>query len=251
MKLFNDNEAKQINVLDERFYESAKHPGVYYPSVTTILDAYPKGFLIQWYKEMGFNADVILEQAAESGSKVHNAIEMFLAGQKVTWEDNEFRPRYTLQEWQMICKFIEFWETYKPEMLVNEFTLVSDELKFGGTIDLISKINNEIWLIDFKTSNSIYKTHELQLSAYTTAWNTLNPDYKIQRTGILWLKAQTRGTDKSGKKIQGAGWQLKEFERPVEECFKLFQHTQAIWNEENPNYRPKNQIYPSEFMLKK
>ena len=80
-------------------------------------------------------------------------------------------------------------------------------------------------------------------------WNELNPDYKIDKTAILWLKALTRGADKKGIAIQGKGWQLKEFDRPYEDAFKLFQYTQAIWEEENPNYKPKNLIYPATFKL--
>ena len=41
------------------------------------------------------------------------------------------------------------------------------------------------------------------------AWNELNPENKIQRTGILWLNAATRGEDKKGINIQGKGWQIK------------------------------------------
>jgi len=35
MKVFFNNDAKQINVLDERFYQSSENPEKFYPSVTT------------------------------------------------------------------------------------------------------------------------------------------------------------------------------------------------------------------------
>ena len=252
MKIFNDNEARQINILDERFYQSQKNPEIYYPSVTTILDAYYKGYgFHDWLKQVGYNADTIVEKAAEQGSNVHNMIDLYIKGFKVSWVDDEMKQNYNLNEWEMFIKFIEFWETYNPDVLVSEFTMVSDELKFGGTVDFIGTINGERWLIDFKTSNYIHKTHELQLAAYAVMWNELNPEHPIERTGILWLNALTRGADKSGKKIQGKGWQIKEFERPIEDAFKLFQHTQAIWNEENPNYKPKNLKYKMEFQRNK
>ena len=248
MKIFNNNEARQVNVLDERFYQSLNKSDVYYPSVTTILEAYMKGYgFNDWLKQVGYNADIILERAGEQGSNVHNMIDMYINGFRVSCMNDDMRPRYTLNEWQMFCKFIDFWDKNTPETFVNEFVIVSDTLRIGGTIDFIGKISGETWLIDFKTSNAIHKTHELQLAAYAVMWNEFNPDYKIDRTGILWLNAQTRGEDKTGKKIQGKGWQLKEFERPYEEAYKLFRHTQAIWNEENPNYKPKNLIYPMEF----
>jgi len=251
MKIFYNNEANQINIADERFYESKKNKGVYYPSVTTILDAYYKGYgFNQWLKDVGYNSDEILKKAGEQGSNVHSLIDNYIKGFPVRWLDDNDKMIWTLAEWQMFTRFVEFFTIYKPEILVNEFSLVSETLKFGGTIDIICMMNNERWLIDHKTSNYIHKTHELQIAAYAMAWNELNPQYPIQRTGILWLKSSTRGADKSGKSIQGENWQLKEFNRPYQEAFELFKHTQAIWNEENPNYKPKNLTYRCSYQLK-
>lgn len=252
MNIFYNGEAKQINVLDERFYESQVNKGIFYPGVTTILEAYYKGYgFNEWLKQVGFNADEILRKAGEQGTNVHNMIDLYLSGFKINWVNDNGGSNYTLEEWQMFCKFIEFFEREKPEILVKEFNVVSENLKYGGTIDLVCKLKGKIWLIDYKTSNYIHKTHELQISAYSTAWNELNPKYKIDKTGILWLRSLTRGEDKKGEKIQGEGWQLKEFDRSYEEAFKLFIHTQAIWNEEHPNYKPKNLTYSSEFELSK
>ena len=249
--IFYNGDARQINVMDDRFYESQKNPGVFYPSVTTILEAYYKGYgYYEWLKQVGFNADEIMRKAGDQGTNVHDMIEGYLKNFPITWMNESGESKYTLEEWQMFCKFIEFFQREKPEVLTIEFNLVSETMKFGGTIDLICKMKGQTWLIDHKTSNYLHKSHELQISAYATAWNELNPNYKIDRAGILWLKASTRGEDKKGEKIQGEGWQLKEFDRPYTESFKLFEHTQAIWNEENPNYKPKNFIYPSEFHLK-
>lgn len=251
MKILIDKDAQQLNILDERFYQSQKNKDFYYPGVTTILDAYYKGYgYYEWLKQVGFNSDEIVRKAAEQGSNVHNMIENYLKGFQVSWLNSEDKELYTLNEWQMFCKFIEFFETYKPEVLAIEFKFCNESLGFGGCLDLICRINGQIWLIDHKTSNYIHKTHELQLSAYRKAWNEINPQYEIERSGILWLNSSTRGQDKTGKKIQGAGWQLKEFDRDWVEAYRLFEYTKAIWNEENPNYKPKNLIYPVSFKLK-
>lgn len=252
MNIFFNGDAKQINVLDERFYESMKNPGTYYPSVTTVLEAYVKGYgFYQWLKDVGNNADDIMKRAGDQGINVHNMIESYLKEFPVKWIDDNGNSLYTLAEWQMFCKFIEFFEREKPEILAIEFTIVSESKKFGGTIDVVCKMRDKIWLIDHKTSNYIHKSHEIQIAAYATAWNELNPQYVIDNAGILWLNASTRGEDKTGKKIQGAGWQVKEFDRPYSEAYRLFEYTYAIWLEEHPNYKPKNLTYPSEFKLKK
>lgn len=251
MKTFHDKESNQINVLDERFYLSHKLKDTYYPSVTTVLNAFPKGHgYIEWLKQVGFNAETIVQKAGEQGSKIHDAIDQFLKGSELRWADDEGNHYYTLEEWGMICKFMDFWNTHEPELIQGELECVSDELQLGGTIDLICKIEGELWLIDFKSSNYIYKSHYLQISAYAEMWNEKFPE-KIQRTGILHLKGLTKGADKTGKKIQGKGWQLKEEGRSQEELFKIFRATHYLWKEENPNYRPKNLEYPDRFKLKK
>lgn len=247
MKVFHDVEAEQINFLDERFY--TVDGKIFYPSVTTVLDVYPKGYgFVQWLKDLGNNADEVLKRAGEQGSKVHDAIDQFLKGFTVSWVDLDGKPNYTLEEWQMILKFTDFWNTWNPEILANESKLVSEKLGLGGTIDIVCRINGEVWLIDFKTSNAIHTSYELQIAAYATMWNE-NNEPKIDRTGIMWLKSQTRGADKTGKKIQGQGWIIKEFDRHYSEAFKIFNHCHAIWKEEHPTYTPKNMIYPDKIKL--
>lgn len=277
MKIFHNSDNKRIDCLDERFY--TKDGETFYPSVTTVLNVYPKGYGFEkWLKENGDEADNILVEAGEQGSRVHDGIDRIIKGEEVTWystlvdtyqlrtieshvqfiedKNNGQLSKYlktiehfTLLEWQMLLRFKEFCSQAEPEFEANEMNLIIDELKLGGTLDIVCKIKGERWLIDAKTSNSIHKTHELQLAAYATMWNIAFPEHQIDRVGILWLKAQTRGEDKKGKNYQGAGWQLKEFEKSYEENWKLFEHVRAIWDEENPNYKPKNLIYPDRIKL--
>lgn len=253
MKMFHNSENKQINFLDERFY--TKDGETYYPSVTTVLDVYPKGFgFNNWLKDLGHNADDVLKIAGAEGSVVHDFIDRIINGETVTWEQviaevgNQKLNSFNI--WMMILKFVEFWQTYNPVVLGNEFNIISDDMRLGGTIDLVCIINGERWLIDFKTSNAIHTTHELQMAAYAKMFNEKNPDTPIHRTGILWLKAATSGVDAKGKSMQGKGWQIKEFSRHYNEAFQLFIHVRAIWDQENPNYKPKNEIYQDYVKLK-
>ena len=72
-------ELKQINFLDKRVYQRAE--GIYYPSVTTILQYMPKTkFFETWIKDVGHNADIIMRRAGEEGTLTHNAIEDLLKG---------------------------------------------------------------------------------------------------------------------------------------------------------------------------
>ena len=247
MKIFHDEKLKQINFLDERFYTQDNVN--YYPSVTTILEVYPKGYgFTQWLKDLGMNADEVVKRAGEQGSKIHDAIFKYLSGEKLTWVDEKNEENYSIEEWKMILKFVEFWTTYKPEIVAKEISLVDKDLGFGGTIDLVFKLEDKLFLMDYKSSNAIHKSHELQLSAYATLWNKLNPKLLIDRVGVLHLKAKTRGPN--GKRIQGEGWLFNEFERSYKDAFKLFKHSQEIWLEENPVWKPKNKIYPDFIELK-
>jgi hypothetical protein len=250
MKVIHNTEIEQITFLDERYYLDEKTQ-TYYPSVTTILDVWPKGYgYIQWLKDLGSNADEVMKRAGDQGSKIHDAIFRYLNGDELIWSEVATgKDNFSLDEWMMILKFVEFYTTYKPEVLATEETLVSGKLGYGGTLDLVCRLNGEVWYIDYKSGNAIYKTHKIQGVAYQKLWNEQRKD-KITRMACMHLRAFTRGPDKSGKTIQGEGWKLEETEEP-EKMFNLFLHAQEIWKEENPNAKPKNMVYPDRISLER
>src|SRR5690554_1780990 len=99
MKIFHNPEDCLISCLDERFYTLDNETFV--PSVTTILEAWPKGFgFEQWLKDVGQNADEIKRRAAEKGSKIHDAIDRYLNGNEITWMDGQTgETLYQFDEW--------------------------------------------------------------------------------------------------------------------------------------------------------
>ena len=67
-----------------------------------------------------------------------------------------------------------------------ETSLVSEQYKFGGTLDIVAKDKKDkIWLTDQKTSKRIYDSHLFQLSAYEQLWNECNPLLKIDKSCIV------------------------------------------------------------------
>lgn len=249
MRTFLDREAKQVNVLDERFYTLDNKTFV--PSVTTVLQSYPKGsFFEKWLMDTGRNAEKIKEEAGIAGTNVHNAIEQFLKGLPLVLIDENGRENFTLIEWQQICRFMDFFEYtgINRESMEVEQILYSKRLLLGGTGDLVVDIDGEKWFIDYKTSNALHKTYRIQLAVYKQMWEEMNPGEKIDRYGVLWLKAKTRT---SKPPLQGSGWQLKEYTEYFDHDMKLYHSCRNIWDEENPNYKPKNRIYPNEFSIKK
>jgi hypothetical protein len=235
---------KQINILDQRFYRRNEK---YYPSVSTILNYFPKNqFFHSWLKDVGHNSDIIAQKAAWEGTQVHNTIEAFLNNEEINWIDEYGAAKYPLDVWKMILKFAEFWNTHKPELIASEYHLFSDQYEYAGTADLVVKLNDKLWLLDIKTSNSIHTSYSLQLAAYATAWNETHDEH-ITDTGILWLKASTRGEGKNGK-IQGKGWELKTISN-IDINFKMFQNVHELYKLENPDDKPYTDSLPTSIKL--
>ena len=243
-----EKKLKRIDFLDRRVYQRSE--GVYYPSVTSILSAMPADpFFLQWMAEVGKNADIIRDKAAREGTQVHEGIEKLVKGFGLDWVDSYGNANYNLQVWQMLLKFKDFFEYVKPETLASEMFLYSDTYKYAGTTDYLCKVGDEIWLIDFKTSNHIGLSYDLQLAAYAKALEELK-GIKVDRCGVLWLKASTRSKKFLPKQgiCQGEGWVIS-FVKDVDKAFEIFEHVYAIYKVLHPTIEPYTRSYPTEISL--
>ncbi len=221
---------KQITLPDSRYY---RRNGEYYPSITYVLSYYPKGkYFEDWLKQVGYAADHIVKRASEEGTQVHGMIEDYLNGQELSFLDDFDNPQYNPDVWQMFIKFVDWWETYNPTLIEPEVHLFSDKYKVAGTCDLVCEIDGELWIIDFKTSNHLQTTYDLQTAIYAQCFEECFGK-KVDRTGILWLKSSKRGPAKG--KIQGKGWEVYESSRSREENLSIFQTVKRLFDLENPN----------------
>ena len=239
-------ELQQINFLDRRVYKRSE--GVYYPSVTTILQYMPKNkFFESWLKDVGHSADLIMRRAGKEGTQVHEAAEALVKGEEISWMDDYGNAKYSQIVWEMILKFYDFWSTYKPELISTEDFVYSDEFKYAGTADLVVKMDDQTWLLDLKTSNSLHKSYDLQLAAYAKALEETK-GIKIDRTGIVWLKAQSRGPSKKQGIYHGKGWKIKIVDE-IEYNFDLFKTIYKLYSLENPKVEPIYNSYPTTLKL--
>ena len=237
---------KQINFLDRRVYKRDK--GVYYPSVTTILQYMPKNkFFDNWLKDVGHSADIIMRKAGKEGTQVHEASEALVLGKEVNWVDDYGNAKYSQLVWEMIMKFHDFWTTTKPELISTEDFVFSDKFKYAGTADLVVKMDGETWLLDIKTSNNLHRSYNLQLAAYAKAIEEVK-GIKIDRTGIIWLKSSTRSSSKKKGVYQGKGWQIKVIDE-IDYNFDLFKTIYKLYLLENPNTEPIYKSYPTTLKL--
>lgn len=224
---------KQITLPDSRYY---RRNGEYYPSVTYVLGYYPKGkFFEDWLKKVGYSAEHIVKKAAEEGTQVHEMIEEYLEGKELSYLNEYGSPRMHPDVWIMFLRFVEFWETYNPKLIETEVHLFSDELKVAGTCDLICEIDGKLWLIDFKTSNHVQPTYELQTAVYGQCYKECYGK-DIDNYGILWLKSSKRKLNK--EKMSGKGWEIVTSERTHEENIEIFKTVKRLFDLENPNLSP-------------
>jgi hypothetical protein len=52
------------------------------------------------------------------------------------------------------------------EVVATELPLVHDAIGIGGTVDLVGKLDGKLFILDWKTSKTIYPNHLAQVSAY-------------------------------------------------------------------------------------
>ena len=227
------DDAKQITMPDSRYY---RRNGNYYPSITYVLSYYPKGkFFEDWLKKVGYSADYIVKKAGDEGTQTHELIEAYLNNEELCFLKDNGYPRYSPEVWKMFLRFVEWWETYNPTLLEAEVHLFSDEIKVAGTCDLVCEIDGELWIIDFKTSNHLQTTYDLQTAVYGKCYEECYGK-KPDRYGVLWLKSSKRRFNKD--KMTGKGWEMYESKRTQEENLDIFQTVKKLFDLENPNPTP-------------
>jgi hypothetical protein len=231
-------DSKQITLPDSRYY---RRNGEYYPSITYVLGTYPKGkFFEDWLKKVGYSAEYIVRKAGEEGTQVHEMIEDYLNGKELNFLVNGI-PMYNPDVWQMFLRFVDFWEEYNPTLIETEVHLFSDELKVAGTCDMVCEIEidgkTELWIIDFKTSNHLQTTYDLQTAIYGKCYEECYGK-KADRYGVLWLKSKSRGADKTGKRLKGKNWEMYESSRTQEENIDIFNTVKKLFDLENPKHKP-------------
>lgn len=240
---------KRITFLDARFYFTKS--GNYVPSVTTILEAYPKTFwYYEWLKRVGQDADEIRDEAGRKGSVVHKMTEDYDFGAEINLLNDSGEPTCKMSEWAMFEKYVEFSTRFKPKIHHIELNHCCEELGWGGTLDRILTMDGKNYLVDIKTGNAIYNHYWLQQAAYKELFDHYCATTKkvkkieIDDVGILWLNAKTR-TDGNGRKdtIQGVGWQLLLRGKDAKNDLGIFLATKKLWEAENNDSKPKNFTY--------
>jgi len=230
-------DSKQITMPDSRYYQ---RNGDFYPSITYVLGTYPKGkYFEDWLKKVGYASEHIVRKAANEGTETHEMIEDYLNGKEMNFLNTAGYPQYAPLVWQMFLRFVDFWEEYNPTLIEAEVHLFSDELRVAGTCDMVCEIEingkTELWIIDFKTSNNLQTTYDLQTAIYAKCYEECFGK-KADRFGVLWLKSNKRKAAEG--KIQGKNWEMYESSRLQEENLDIFKTVKKLFDLENPKHKP-------------
>jgi hypothetical protein len=223
----------QVTTEDERFYSKRVDDKiVWIPSVTWIADFLPKGIgFYKWLANTGWDESQSLKEAGgERGTMVHNAIETLLRGNTIKYNTIINDRELTTEEYYGVMSFKKWFDTYKPIVERFETTVFSPDDRYAGTLDLQCIINEDRYIVDFKTSSSIWPSHIIQVSAYKHACGV-----EIKNLAILQL----------GYKRNKNGYKFTE----IPDKFDLFNAAYKIWADEMSNVSPLQRDYPLEISL--
>lgn len=225
--------------LDSRRWYYFEDRDIYKPSITWILDAFPKEkFFYQYLAGLPSweYGQQVLNDAGDQGSRVHWGIEQLVQGLPLKYTDIPFGyiENFTPKEWEMIISFTNWFEKRNPKVLAIEETIEGED--YAGTVDLICEIDGITTLVDWKTAKSgIYDSYKCQVAAYAKALD-------IQNVIIVRLGSK--------HKVGYEEWDSTAKDYDLDHYFDLFKHTKAIWQHLTPDPHPRFYEAPETIELK-
>jgi hypothetical protein len=150
-----------------RIHTQYEVDGVKVPGVTTVLGLLAKPALIHWAWKLGCDGiDYKKERdrAADIGTIAHSMIMAHLKEEK--FDDSEYARVDIEKAENALISYFEWEKQNDIEPIYIERKLESREYKFGGTPDLVAKMNGGLILVDYKTGKGIYDEMSYQLAAY-------------------------------------------------------------------------------------
>ncbi len=118
-----------------------------YPSVTTVIGAKSKKSILEWRKRVGeAEANRISSRAASRGTSLHSMNEDYLNN---VFDEEKYKTKVLPL---FMFKHLKPFLDKINNIHVLEGALYSDKLKLAGRVDCIAEYENELAIIDFKSS---------------------------------------------------------------------------------------------------
>lgn len=162
------------------------------PSCTTVLKIVDTETLPNWANGLGFKRlsySKELSKYSRIGTFCHALIEKDIVGdcEELADKMDACNDEERLQAYTAYNNYKRFTEDHDFEPIHSELKAVSEEYKFGGTIDCICVLNGKTCVLDFKTSNYFGKKMFLQLAGYLQLIKESDIDLEIEEVVILKL----------------------------------------------------------------
>jgi hypothetical protein len=151
------------------------------PSVTTIIARFKEsGGLLYWANQQGLEGKTLDESRVEvttPGTIGHQMVEAHIHGQECRPE--QYPPELVTKARAAFAAYLTWERMTAITFRHTEVSLTSEKHRFGGTLDAIGVIGNELVLCDWKCANSIYADYLFQLAAYKLLWEENFPSHPI------------------------------------------------------------------------
>ena len=183
---------------------------------TTVINVLNKPALVPWSNKLGLEGIEVgkyVDNLADVGTLGHEMVMCHLTGKKL------LILSYSEEQIDLAGNsFLSYlgWEKgHTIEPILVETPLVSEEYRYGGTLDLLACVDGVNTLIDFKTGKALYPEHGVQVAAYYML--ALEYGYTISKALILRI-----GRDES------EGFEVKSVNN-LEANWEVFTHCLAIY----------------------
>ena len=159
----------------KRLYQAPQ--GKSYPSVTTVTGIISKDDIQAWRQRIGEEkADQITRAATSRGNEVHKLAELYLKNELFSQSTLFDEPK--TNNYKMFEALSSVLDNKVGIVRAIEAPLYSDVLRVGGRVDLVAEWDNELAVIDFKTSSKPKKerwidNNFMQSSAYAFMFEEL------------------------------------------------------------------------------
>jgi len=176
--------------------------------VTTILNVLNKPALVNWANRIGLEGIEVgkyVDQKANIGTLVHAFIMSHFKNEDV--DTSDFTAKEIAQAENSLLSFFEWLKSNPIEPILIETPLVSETYSYGGTPDILGKINGDLILLDFKSGSGIYEEAYYQVCAYRQL--LIEQGHEIKKARILNIpRAETEEFQEKQFSDFEVGWQI-------------------------------------------
>lgn len=168
--------------------------GTIVPGVTTVVGLLAKPSLVRWANKLGLegiDASRVSEQSARVGTLAHAMIRACLLGEPYSPEGAD--PEEHAQAEEAFRCFLAWREGHTLRPVHCESSFVSQQLRYGGTVDCYCILDGKPVLLDFKTGKRIYDEYFVQLAAYAQLLR--EQGYPVEELRVLRLGRAEEGCE--------------------------------------------------------